>query len=106
MLSELQVGEEVLTADANGAFSYAAVVAMPHLHNTKLATFMRVNTASGKSLKATKMHLLQQCDGSLSYAGALTEGDCLRTVDGDEVVTALSMTTADGIYCGSPPERP
>ena len=98
MLSELQVGEEVLTADANGAFSYAAVVAMPHLHNTKLATFMRVNTASGKSLKATKMHLLQQCDGSLSYAGALTEGDCLRTVDGDEVVTALSMTKAEGIY--------
>ena len=56
-------------------------------------------TASGKSLKATKMHLIQQqCDGSLTYAGSLSEGDCLRTVDGDDAVIALSMTKATGIY--------
>jgi len=98
MLSNLQVGEEVLTADANGEFSYAAVVAMPHPHNTKLATFMHVGTSSGKSIKSTKMHLLQQCDGTLAYAGALAEGDCLRTMDGDEAVTSVSVTKAEGIY--------
>jgi len=98
MLSELKVGEEVLTADANGDFTYAAVVAMPHPHNTKLATFMHVSTASGKSIKATKLHLLQQCDGTLAYAGALAEGDCLRTMDGDEAVTSVSVTKAEGIY--------
>ena len=59
---------------------------------------MKVVTSSGKSLKATKMHLLQKCDGTLAYAGALTEGDCLRTVDGDEAVTALSVAKAEGIY--------
>jgi len=51
---------------------------------------VNVVTTSGKSLKATKMHLLQQCDGSLAYAGSLSEGDCLRTVDGGETVSALS----------------
>lgn len=98
MLSEVHVGDEVLTANANGDFSYAAVVIMPHEHNTKETTFMRIETSSGKSIQATKMHLLHQCDGTLAYAGGLNEGDCLLTVDGNEVVTAVTMTMAVGIY--------
>ena len=98
LFSELVIGDNVQTADANGALSFSNVVALPHAVNNKLASFVNVVTASGKSLKATKMHLLQQCDGSLAYAGSLSKGDCLRTVDGDEAVTALSMTKAEGIY--------
>lgn len=98
LLSELKVGEQVLTASANGEFSYAAVVAIPHPHNTKLATFVRVSTSSGKFIKATKMHLLRQCNGTLAYASALSVGDCLSTVDGNEAVTAVTMSSASGIY--------
>lgn len=97
-LSAVEVGDQVLTADAHGALSFAPVVALPHAANNKLAAFVHVATASGKSVKATKMHLLQQCDGSLAYAGSLSAGDCLRTVDGDEAVAAVSMTQAAGIY--------
>ena len=97
-LSAVAVGDQVLTADAHGALSFAPVVALPHAANNKLAAFVHVATASGKSVKATKMHLLQQCDGSLAYAGSLSAGDCLRTVDGDEAVAAVSMTQAAGIY--------
>jgi hypothetical protein len=97
-LSEVALGDRVQTADANGVLSFSEVVALPHAANNKLASFVSVATASGKSVKATKMHLLQQCGGSLVYAGSLAVGDCLRTVDGDEAVTAVSMTTAEGIY--------
>jgi len=97
-LSEVAIGDKVQTADANGVLSFSEVVALPHAANNKLASFVNVATASGKSVKATKMHLLQQCDGSLAYAGSLAVGDCLRTVDGDEAVAAVSMTIAEGIY--------
>lgn len=97
-LSEVALGDKVQTADVNGALSFSKVVALPHATNNKRASFVNVVTDSGKSVKATKMHLLQQCDGSLAYAGSLVSGDCLRTVDGDEVVTAISMAMAEGIY--------
>jgi len=97
-LADVQVGDEVLTADATDAFSFAAVVALPHARNNKVASFVNVATASGKSVKATKLHLLRQCDGSLAYAGSLAVGDCLRTVDGNEAVTAVSMTKAEGVF--------
>jgi len=97
-LSEVAIGDKVQTADASGVLSFSEIVALPHAANNKLASFVNVATASGQSVKATKMHLLQQCDGSLAYAGSLTAGDCLRTVDGNEAVTAVSMTTAKGIY--------
>jgi hypothetical protein len=97
-LSEVAIGDKVQTADANGVLSFSEVVALPHAANIKLASFVHVATASGKSVKATKLHLLRKCGGSLAYAGSLSVGDCLRTVDGDEAVTAVSMTKAEGIY--------
>jgi hypothetical protein len=97
-LSEVAIGDKVQTADASGVLSFSEVVALPHAANNKLASFVHVATASGKSVKATKLHLLRQCDGSLAYAGSLAAGDCLSTVDGDEAVTKVSMTKAEGIY--------
>lgn len=98
LLSEVALGDKVQTADANGVLSFSEVLALPHAANNKLASFVNVATTSGKSVKATKMHLLQQCNGSLAYAASLVVGDCLRTVDGDEAVTAVSMAMAEGIY--------
>jgi len=98
VLSEVQVGDRILSADANGALSFSDVVFLPHAANGKLATFMQITTSGGKSLKATKMHLLQTCTGDLAYAGSLKSGDCLRTVDGDEHVAAIEKTDAVGIY--------
>jgi len=98
LFSDLAIGDKIQTADASGVLSFSNVVVLPHAVNNKLTSFVKVVTSSGKSLKATKMHLLQKCDGSLAYAGSLFKGDCLRTVDGDEVVTALSDVKAEGIY--------
>jgi len=98
MLSEVQVGDRVLSADAKGALSYTDVVFLPHAANNKAATFANIATEGGKALKATKTHLVQTCSGDLAYAGALKAGDCLRTVDGDERIASTSVTKAEGIY--------
>jgi len=98
MLSEVQVGDRVLSADAQGTLSYSDVVFLPHAANNKAATFVNIATEGGKALKATKTHLVQTCAGELTYAGALKAGDCLRTVDGEERVASTSATKAEGIY--------
>jgi len=97
VFSEVQVGDEVLTANANGALSFAPIVALPHVRNYKVASFKQVETSTGKTVKATRMHLHMKCDGSLVYAKSLSNGDCLRTVDGNEAVTAVSVTKAIGL---------
>jgi len=97
-LSEVQVGDRVLSADAQGALSYSDVVFLPHSANNKAATFVNIVTEGGKALKATKTHLVQTCSGELAYAGALKTGDCLRTADGEDLISATSVTKAEGIY--------
>jgi len=98
MLSEVQVGDRGLSADAQGALSYSDVVFLPHATNNKVATFVSIATEGGKVLKATKTHLLQTCSGDLAYAGALKAGDCLRTADGEDMISATSVAKAEGIY--------
>ena len=97
-LSEVRVGDRVLSADAAGALSYSDVVFLPHAANQEAATFFELTTAGGKSVKATKTHLLQTCSGDLAYAGAVKAGDCLRTADGDEQVTASAKVETEGVY--------
>lgn len=73
-------------------------VFLPHGANYEIATFVEVILASGKSLKTTHMHLLKTCSGRLQHAQNLHIGDCLKTVDGDDVITSVSMVLAKGLY--------
>jgi hypothetical protein len=50
LFSELAIGDKIQTADAEGALSFSNVIALPHAVNNKLASFVNVVTASGKSL--------------------------------------------------------
>lgn len=97
-LAYVEVGDKVLATDNNGALSFSHVVALPRAANSKLASFVNVAIASGKSLKATKMYLLQTYDGALAYAGSLAVGDCLRTADGNGAMAAMAMAQAEGAY--------
>ena len=97
-LSEVRVGDMILSADAKGELSFSGVVALPHGTNADAATFFDVATASGKHVKATEMHLLKTCSGALAYAGSLKQGDCLRTVDGDEAVVSVETVQGKGLY--------
>jgi len=96
--ADVVIGDRILTADSTGALSFSDVVFLPHAANKELATFAELTTGSGKSIKATKMHLLQTCSGELAYAGSFKKGGCLRTVDGPETIESAVMTTAEGLY--------
>jgi len=98
MLSEVSVGDRVLTADAQGVLSYSPVVFLPHGANVHETVFVELATTGGKLLKATPMHLLQTCTGDLARAGTLEAGACLKTVDGNETVESVARVTAKGIY--------
>jgi hypothetical protein len=98
LFSELSVGDKVLTANSVGELSFADVVFLPHAKNDDVANFVQLSTKSGKSIKATQMHLLQVCSGKLDYAKNLKLGDCLRTVDGDDQISSVSNMDAKGLY--------
>jgi len=97
-LSEVRVGDKILSADSKGELSFSGVVALPHGANEDAAIFFDVATVGGKHLKATEMHLLKTCSGALAYAGSLKQGDCLRTVDGDEAVQSVNSVHGKGLY--------
>lgn len=96
--AEVVIGDRILTANAQGELSFSDVVFLPHAANKEVATFAELTTVSGKSIKATKMHLLQACSGELVYAGNFKKGGCLRTVDGPETIESAVTTTAEGLY--------
>jgi len=96
--ADVVIGDRILTANAQGELSFSDVVFLPHAANKEVATFAELTTDSGKSIKATKMHLLQSCSGELAYAGSFKKGGCLRTVDGPETIVSAVVTTAEGLY--------
>jgi hypothetical protein len=119
MIVQLKVGDKVLTANSVGELSFADVVILqvdstqiitvdktpvncqvflPHARNNGVANFVELATKSGKSIKATQMHLLRTCSGKLDYAKNLKLGDCLRTVDGDDQIASVSNTKSKGLY--------
>jgi len=98
-MQELEIGDRVLTADANGELSFSNVVFLPHGPNEKNAMFVQLTLGEGQALKATPKHLLRTCDGSLAAAGELDIGTCLETKSGAATVASKTyVTTAAGIY--------
>jgi len=97
-LSEVRVGDKILSADSKGELSFSDVIALPHGANEDAAVFFDITTIGGKHIKATKMHLLKTCSGNLAYAGSLKQGDCLRTVDGHEAVQSVESVHGKGLY--------
>ena len=94
-MAELQVGDSILSVNSAGKFSYSDVIFLPHGANSKVVDFVGVTTESGKLVKTTPSHLLKACDGSLVQA---KYASCLRTIHGNEVVTAVEALTSEGIY--------
>ena len=98
--SELQVGDRILSADANGKRSFDEVVFLPHGRNSIRSDFISLTSDSGKQVHATPAHLFRTCDGSLATASALHPGSCVQTVDGNETVSSSAkIANSDaGIY--------
>ena len=97
-------GDCILAADAAGRISFSEVVFVPHKANRDTALFVHIATASGRDIKMTKSHMLPAgaCSTSsplpLKYAFLVTMDDCVMTVGGEERVSMVSTTLAEGLY--------
>ena len=103
-ISDVRVGDRVLTADAAGRTSYSDVVFVPHKANSDDALFTHITTASGRDIKMTPSHIILAgpCHSSaalpLTYASSVSVGDCVMTVSGEDMVSTVETVQGKGLY--------
>lgn len=103
-IEDAQVGDRILTASSStsGQVSYAPIVSIPHSKNDILASLVRLGTLSGKSISMVQDHLLfaGTCGSELTLqlAGGVKEGDCVRTVQGEDEVVSVERHLGRGVY--------
>ena len=103
-ISDVRVGDRVLSADAAGRTSYSDVVFVPHRANSDDALFTHITTASGRDIKMTSSHIILagSCRSSaslpLTYASSVSVGDCVMTVSGKDMVSTVETVQGKGLY--------
>ena len=102
MISEVQVGDRVLSASAGGKISFSDVVFVPHGANKESALFVHITTESGRDVRMTRNHILPSgvCGNPLllSYASKVSVNDCILTVTGEEKVKSVQYVRGEGVY--------
>ena len=99
----MQVGDRVLTINAQGEQAFSDVVYLPHGRNEERTTFAQITTESGRDLQMTLNHMLPAGACALSTlplvaAGQVAVGDCVQTVSGREQVVSINKVEGKGIY--------
>ena len=96
IISEVVLGDRVLAADTDGSTSFSTVIAVPHGKNSIAQNFNHISTAS-RDIKMTPDHLILSgtCGSSysafsLTKAGDVQTGACIRSVDGEEEVLYIN----------------
>jgi len=103
-ISEVTVGDRILTVNAQGQQVYSDVTYVPHGKNAQKATFTMVSTEMGRNLKMTANHMLPAgaCPSRATLpvvlASTVAVGDCVETVSGRERVVSVSTVEGEGIY--------
>lgn len=101
-ISEIQVGDVVLAADASGKTSFSSVVYVPHGANEYSVNFVHITTSGLHDVKMTLNHIIPAglCGSALPlvYASKVSAGDCIMTVTGQEVVDSVSIVQGKGVY--------
>ena len=103
-LAEVQIGDHILTINAQGEQVFSPVVYKPYGRNEHYATFTTITTESGRDLTMTSNHMLPAgaCGSTatlpLVAAVDVTVGDCVQTVSGQEQVVFINKIEGKGIY--------
>ena len=103
-MSEVEIGDRILTVNNKGEQVFSDVVFLPHGANQERATFTVVTTESGRDLKMTANHFLPA--GACATPSALSViaasqvkvGDCVQTVSGREQVVSVNKVEGKGVY--------
>ena len=111
-MSEVQIGDQILTVNTKGEQVFSPVVYVPYGRNDHHTTFTTITTESGRDLTMTANHMLPAgaCTvtsetGALLWsvlpfvaAADITVGDCVQTVSGREQVVSVGKVEGKGIY--------
>jgi Hint module len=103
------VGDRILSSNSAGELKYSEVIAVPHAKNSIRAQFIEIVTTSGRSMKMTGYHVIPagQCSTPgtsitsvlpLAYARSVAVGDCVKTVNGLEMVVDVKESVSEGVY--------
>ncbi len=104
LLSDVEIGDVVLTSNNNGILSYSPVIALPHKRNYYETDFIQIYTEMGRDIKLTSNHLLPygSCNMagklSLGYAKYAKKGECVITIDGVKKITDIKVIRSEGLY--------
>ena len=102
-LSDVNIGDSILTMNALGQMVFSDIVYLPHGHNHQRTTFTLMTTETGRDLKMTMNHVIPagDCSATILPSIALRHvmvGDCVQTVSGREQVVLLDKVVGEGIY--------
>lgn len=103
-MSEVQIGDRILTVNNKGEQVFSDVVYLPHGANEERTTFTVVTTESGRDIKMTTNHILPAgaCASPSTLpaiaASQVKVGDCVQTVSGREQVVSINKVEGKGIY--------
>lgn len=102
-LSDVRLGDRILSATRDGELSFADVIAIPHAKNHIEVQFISIITASNVALQLTPDHLLlgNDCLSSIPLlisAANVREGQCLQTTRGCDPIVSKEKKKGRGIY--------
>lgn len=93
-MSHLQAGTSVVHAETGES---SRVFLFTHRDGNRRASFKKITTACGQTLKITRNHYLY-ANNKLTAAGVVVVGDNLRTIGGPCVVTEVSTVQEVGLF--------
>ena len=96
-ISEISIGDIILTADKNYNLSYSPVIFLPHEQNNIKTQFIQITSNKNNTIKLTPEHNIIAND-KVVYASKVNIGDILQTINGPEIVKDISIVTDFGIY--------
>jgi len=83
---------------------FSDVIAVPHGRNSIITDFQHIVTEHGSDIKLTADHLLPAgacdilSDLPLLRSADVIMGNCIQTVNGQEIVSSNTVTQGEGVY--------
>lgn len=101
-ISEVKIGDRILSGNAFGLTRFATVISVPHGINHIQVIFLQLQLANGLDIKLTAEHLLLggACDAPLTLvtAASLSVGDCVSGELGNIEISATREVPGKGLY--------
>ena len=107
-ISDIAVGDRILSVSKIGQLVYSDVIAIAHPKNDVLSRFIVLETASDYDLKLTEDHLIMSgscrsdplslSEMHLMKASAIDVGMCVQTTTGVSEITYTAIVEERGVY--------